>query len=203
MLCTCCELPAVRFKYPRSIRAATAATDLLPRFLLTRLSPAFPGALTAPQDSRETTTFTAPVVREETITAPLPCCECMQTDAPYTHLFCARRGAARSYDTKQTPCWQQRDSRHESSNTTSAGSPRYQPHRRGIGSKEDQPRELKSASTHTYNKPESSENDAAWLTTAQDGSKWDFVERDVVRAADSPTTLVATTTVSWVGFAIQ
>ena len=76
-------LPAVRilFNCPRSIRAATAAADLLPRFLLTRLSPAFPGALTAP----------APVLREETITAPLPCCECTQTDVPYTHLFCARR----------------------------------------------------------------------------------------------------------------
>ena len=56
----------VRFKYPRSIRAATAAANLLPRFLLTRLSPAFPGALTAPPDFRETTRFTA----------PLPCCEC-------------------------------------------------------------------------------------------------------------------------------
>ena len=80
-------LPAVRnrFKYPRSIR------DLLPRFLLTRLSPAFPRALTAPPDSRETTRFTAPVFREATITAPLPRCECMQPDVPYTHLFCARR----------------------------------------------------------------------------------------------------------------
>ena len=31
-------LPAVRYKHPRSIRAAIAATDLLPRLLLTRLS---------------------------------------------------------------------------------------------------------------------------------------------------------------------
>ena len=52
--------------YPRSIRAATAAVDLLPRFLLTRLSPAFPGALAAPRDFRDTPRFTA----------PLPCCEC-------------------------------------------------------------------------------------------------------------------------------
>ena len=59
--------------------------------LLTRFSLAFPGALTAPPDSREILKFTNPVFREETITAPLPCCECMQTDVPYTHLFCARR----------------------------------------------------------------------------------------------------------------
>ena len=57
----------VRFKCPRSIRAATSAADLLPRFLLTRLSPAF----------RETTRFTA----------PLPCCERKCCDAPYMHSF--------------------------------------------------------------------------------------------------------------------
>ena len=80
--------PAVRFKYPRSIRAAIAATD-----------PPFPGALTAPPDSRETTRFTVPVFREETITAPLPCYECMQTDVPYTHTcFPLGERAAGSYD---------------------------------------------------------------------------------------------------------
>ena len=40
---------------------------------------------------RETIRVTGPVFREATITAPLPCCECMQKDVPYTHLFCARR----------------------------------------------------------------------------------------------------------------
>ena len=65
-----------------------ARSELRPR---PRVSPAVPGALTAPPDSRETMRFTSPVFREETITAPLPCCECMQTDVSYTHLCCARR----------------------------------------------------------------------------------------------------------------
>ena len=59
---------AYSLQVPRSIRAATAARDLQPSFLLTRLSPAFCGALTAPPDSRETPKFTNPIFREETIT---------------------------------------------------------------------------------------------------------------------------------------
>ena len=44
---------------------------------------------------------------------------------------------------------------------------------KGIGSKEDRPRDGKTRSTHTYNKPESTDNndltnDTTWLTTAPD-----------------------------------
>ena len=63
--------PTVRvlFKYPRSIRAATAAADRLPRFLL-------------------------PGFREATrITAPPPCCKCTCCDALYMHSFSQQRGS--------------------------------------------------------------------------------------------------------------
>ena len=38
--------------------------------------------------------ITVPLFREATITAPLPCCECMRWDVTYTHVFCAWRRAA-------------------------------------------------------------------------------------------------------------
>ena len=64
---------------------------------------------------------------------------------------------------------------------------RYQPSRKGTGSKEDRPRDAKTTSTHTYNQPKLTEttmlstNDTTWLTTAQDGwKKWDSIESDFV-----------------------
>ena len=66
--------------YTRCVSSIRARSELRSRqqtcyhvFLLTRLSPAF--SVIAPPDSRETTRFTA----------PLPCCECTQTDVPHTH----------------------------------------------------------------------------------------------------------------------
>ena len=40
--------------------------------------------------------ITVAFFREATITAPLPCCECMRWDDTYTHVFCAGRRAAGS-----------------------------------------------------------------------------------------------------------
>ena len=48
-LLTHAVLPAVRVQEHAAIRAAIAAADVQPRLLQTRLSPAFPGALTPPQ----------------------------------------------------------------------------------------------------------------------------------------------------------
>ena len=69
----------VRFKYPRSIRAAIAAADQLPRLLL----PSF----------RETTRFAA----------PLPCCECTCCDALRMSCFAHWRGSL-SHDGSRIMC---------------------------------------------------------------------------------------------------
>ena len=61
----------------------------------------------------------------------------------------------------------------------------------------------KTTSTHTYNQPGFSENndlsnDTTWLTTAQDGSKWDCMESDFVssrlKQPVRPTPIATTTT---------
>ena len=84
--------------------------------------------------------------------------------------------------TRQTICWQQMESRRGSSDSaccvgnkqewlpsatkdarqhsSPTGNQRYQPSRKGIGSKEDQQRDGKTTPTHTYNQPESSETTA-------------------------------------------
>ena len=81
-------------------------SDCFALILLTVLTPAFSGApcstlSTRSSPLRQSTSLYSSVprldrfFREATITAPLPWCECMRWDDTYTHVFCARRRAAR------------------------------------------------------------------------------------------------------------
>ena len=82
---------------PRLIRALTAATDRLLRFL-TGLTPASPGALRSTLSLGALCSIrqqvTIPVFREA-ITAPLPCCRCIHVMRLYMHsLLRSERGCS-------------------------------------------------------------------------------------------------------------
>ncbi len=78
--------PAASFSL---LTGLTLASPGAPRFTLsTRSSPLRQTA------SQFRDAITVPFFREATITAPLPCCECMRWDVTYTHVFGARRRAA-------------------------------------------------------------------------------------------------------------
>ena len=75
--------------------------------LLTVSTPASPGAPCSTLSTRSSplhqatslypvfrNLITVAFFRDATITAPLPCCECMRWDVTCTHVFCARRRAA-------------------------------------------------------------------------------------------------------------
>ena len=88
---------------PTHVLSLIAATGRLPRFLLTGLTPASPGALRstlslgALRSTRQQVSI--PVFRE-TITAPLSCRGCIHVVRLYMHSFCARRRAAVSHNIK-------------------------------------------------------------------------------------------------------
>ena len=89
-------------------------------------------------------------------------------------------------------------------NSSPTGTQRYQPSRKGIGSKEDRPRDGKTTSMHAHNHQESSEARKTSRTTrlgsrtTQDGSSWDSAESDFVsrrlKQPIRPTTSFTTTT---------
>ena len=61
---------------------------------------AFRSELSAPPDNKSLfpvfrDLIAVALFREATITAPLPCCECMRWNDTYTHVFCAREKGCR------------------------------------------------------------------------------------------------------------